>query len=271
MTETQKIQKLILYIANEVIRICDKNDIPYNITAGTLLGAVRHKGFIPWDDDFDFAMTRNDYERFLKACKKDLNTDIFFLQTAETDRNFAYSMAKLQLLGTEIIEDFSIGVDIHHGIFVDIFPYDKLPDGDVKRKKFLKKNHLLKTMLWIKCGYGVKEHSGRTGYKILHFLGRFVTVEKLKKKIYAHITKYNNTNFNDCFTSDYPDEKMEEKWLVNRTEYPFEGYNFKGFRDYDEYLSSLYGDYMTLPPENERETHTNAKVDYGQYDKWFEE
>ena len=90
MTETQKIQKLILYIANEVIRICDKNDIPYNITAGTLLGAVRHKGFIPWDDDFDFAMTRNDYERFLKACKKDLNTDIFFLQTAETDRNFAY-------------------------------------------------------------------------------------------------------------------------------------------------------------------------------------
>ena len=77
MTETQKIQKLILYIANEVIRICDKNDIPYNITAGTLLGAVRHKGFIPWDDDFDFAMTRNDYERFLKACKKDLNTDIF--------------------------------------------------------------------------------------------------------------------------------------------------------------------------------------------------
>ncbi len=64
---------------------------------------------------------------------------------------------------------------------------------------------------------------------------------------------------------------MEEKWLVNRTEYPFEGYNFKGFRDYDEYLSSLYGDYMTLPPENERETHTNAKVDYGQYDKWFEE
>ena len=95
--------------------------------------------------------------------------------------------------------------------------------------------------------------------------------EKLKKKIYAHITKYNNTNFNDCFTSDYPDEKMEEKWLVNRTEYPFEGYNFKGFRDYDEYLSSLYGDYMTLPPENERETHTNAKVDYGQYDKWFEE
>ena len=163
MTETQKIQKLILYIANEVIRICDKNDIPYNITAGTLLGAVRHKGFIPWDDDFDFAMTRNDYERFLKACKKDLNTDIFFLQTAETDRNFAYSMAKLQLLGTEIIEDFSIGVDIHHGIFVDIFPYDKLPDGDVKRKKFLKKNHLLKTMLWIKCGYGVKEHSGRTG------------------------------------------------------------------------------------------------------------
>ena len=211
MTETQKIQKLILYIANEVIRICDKNDIPYNITAGTLLGAVRHKGFIPWDDDFDFAMTRNDYERFLKACKKDLNTDIFFLQTAETDRNFAYSMAKLQLLGTEIIEDFSIGVDIHHGIFVDIFPYDKLPDGDVKRKKFLKKNHLLKTMLWIKCGYGVKEHSGRTGYKILHFLGRFVTIEKLKKKIYAHITKYNNTNFNDCFTSDYPDEKMEEK------------------------------------------------------------
>ena len=68
---------------------------------------------------------------------------------------------------------------------------------------------------------------------------------------------------------------MEEKWLGNRTEYPFEGYNFKGFRDYDEYLSSLYGDYMTLPPENERETHTNAKVDLSYQNpkatpKWFE-
>ena len=88
MTETQKIQKLILYIANEVIRICDKNDIPYNITAGTLLGAVRHKGFIPWDDDFDFAMTRNDYERFLKACKKDLNTDIFFPADSRNGQEF---------------------------------------------------------------------------------------------------------------------------------------------------------------------------------------
>ena len=116
MTETQKLQKLILYIADEIIRICEKNDIPYNITAGTLLGAVRHKGFIPWDDDFDIAMSREDYERFLKACKKDLDTSVFFLQTADTDRKFAYSMAKVQLLGTEIIEEFSIGVDIHHGI-----------------------------------------------------------------------------------------------------------------------------------------------------------
>ena len=271
MTETQTLQKLILYIAYEIIRICEKNDIPYNITAGTLLGAVRHKGFIPWDDDFDIAMSREDYERFLKACKKDLDTSVFFLQTADTDRKFAYSMAKVQLLGTEIIEEFSIGVDIHHGIFVDVFPYDKLPSGSMSRKLFLAKNHLLKTILWIKCGYGVKEHSNRTGYKILRFVGKFTSIEKLKKKIYTHITKYNNQDVQDCFTSDYPDEKMEEKWLSNRASYEFEGHDYWGFRDYDEYLSSLYGDYMTLPPESERETHTNAKIDYGQYAAWFEE
>lgn len=271
MNDTKKTQKLILYIADEVIRICNKYNISYVIIGGTLLGAVRHKGFIPWDDDFDIGMTRQEYERFLEVCPGELDKNIFFLQTADTEKNFAYCMAKVQLLGTEVIEDFSIGVDIHHGIFVDIFPYDNLPDGKLRRRCFLFRNQFLKTMLWIKCGYGVRDHSGRLGYKVLNFLGKFLSTEKLKYKRYHLLTKYANGEMKDCFTGDYPMELVKKDWLRQQEKYQFEGREYQGIAAFDNYLEDLYGDYMQLPPENERITHTSYQIDYGKYDEEIEE
>ena len=273
MTNTRKTQKLLLYIADEVIRICEKHNISYVIIAGTLLGSVRHKGFIPWDDDFDIGMTRSEYERFLEVCPKELDPDVFFLQTSETEKNFAYCLAKVQLLGTEVVEDFSLGVDIHHGLFVDIFPYDVLPKEGLHRKIYLFRNQLLKTMLWIKCGYGVKDHSERLGYKILKLIGKFVSIESLKNRRYRLLTKYSDkaAEDSDCFTGDYLDELVKQTWLIQKAPFEFEGRTYQGIKDADGYLSDLYGDYMQLPPEEKRVTHTSCEIDYGKYESELEE
>ena len=125
----KKLQTAILMIAKEIVRLCDENNIPYFINGGTQLGAIRHKGFIPWDDDFDIGMRRADYEKFLKVCEEQLDHNKYFLQTEDTEKNYAFYFAKIQLKGTSIIEDFSKNVQIEHGIFVDIFPYDNIPDN----------------------------------------------------------------------------------------------------------------------------------------------
>ena len=103
--------------------ICRKENISYSLHGGTLLGAVRENGFIPWDDDMDIGMLRADYEKFLNVAKEKLNKK-YFLQTWDTDEKFALPFAKIRLNGTKYIEHNSKNVDIHNGIYIDIFPYD---------------------------------------------------------------------------------------------------------------------------------------------------
>ena len=102
----QKMHRLHLVLADEVKRICEKHSIEYFMLAGTLLGAIRHKGFIPWDDDMDFGMTRNNFEKFLLVAEKELDAKKFYLQTDRKDRFYTFNFAKLRLNGTKVIEEF---------------------------------------------------------------------------------------------------------------------------------------------------------------------
>lgn len=269
--EKKKLQRAILIIACEVARICEKNDIPYFINGGTQIGAVRHNGFIPWDDDFDIGFKRKDYEKFIKACDKDLNKDKFFLQTPETEEYYAFDFAKLQLKGTEIIEDFSKNVKIQHGIFVDLFPHDNIPDCKLKRKLFLFKNHLMKNILWVKCGYGEKKHKSKLSYKMVKFVSKFFSIKQIKQSRSKLLDKYNNTKTTQCIISDYPNDLIMNSWLDDLQLFRFEEVDFYGIKQYDAYLKSLYGDYMSLPPESERIVHSNYKIDFGLYDGLLED
>ena len=269
--EKRKLQMAILMIAEEIAVLCDKHHIPYFINSGTQLGAIRHGGFIPWDDDFDIGMRRSDYVKFMQVCEKELDKKKYFIQTEKTEQKYPFYFGKIQLRNTVIVEEFSKNVPIQHGIFVDIFPYDNIPDKVICRKMFLIKNHLIKNLLWIKCGFGESKHKSKFSYKVLKLFTFFFTIEQLKDFRSKMLHKYNGMSTKQCISSDYPKEQLMNSWFNNLIQYSFEGRKFWGFEDYDAYLKHLYGDYMTLPPESERITHTQLSVDFGPYNEVLEE
>lgn len=264
--EKRKLQMLILSIAEDVTTICDENNIEYFMDGGTQLGAVRHKGFIPWDDDFDLAMKREDYDRFLRICEMNLDKNKYFLQTEGTENNYCFSFAKIQLKGTEILEDFSKNVDIQHGIFIDVFPYDNLPDNKIARKLFLTENHILKNLLWTKCGYGADWQKKKKSYIFFKLIGKCISIDRLKKLRDSHIRKFNNKRTKMLFNSDYPKNHLNNELFSKRKKYDFEDKVFWGFWNSNEFLTALYGStYMELPPEEKRVQHSHYKIDFGKY------
>ena len=265
MVNLEQLHSVILIIADEIDRICKKNNIAYTISYGTLLGAVRHKGFIPWDDDFDIEMLREDYNRFIQACKTDLDESKFFLQTDETEKFYAFAFAKVQLKGTEILEDFSKNVPIQHGVFVDIFPLDNLPGNKITAKHLVKINNIIKNVIWVKCGYGTESYKKKVSYWLLKLAGLFFSIEKLKKVRNNLLNKFNSIETDYVFVSDSSKYKRNKDWYYQLSDYYFEGRKYKGITNYDTYLTTLYGNYLKLPPESERCYHSNGTVNLGSF------
>lgn len=251
----RKIQMKQLYIAKNIKKICDKYDIKYILNGGTLLGAIRHKGFIPWDDDLDIGMLREDYEKFLKIAKKELG-DEFFVQNWDTEINYALPYTKIRLNNTTYIEYNSRNVDIHKGVFVDIFPYDNLSDNKIIQKfqKYLSKIYI--HLLLNKCGYDYFNKDKKMIYLIFKYSSKIFSKEFLKKNLYNIMTKYNNINtkkvVNFGGSNNFSRETIDHYWIYDKIYVPFEDTVFLIPAEWDNFLTHFYGDYMILPPENKR-------------------
>ena len=259
-TQTRDIQLQELEILKEVKRICDLHKIRYYLSSGTLLGAVRHKGFIPWDDDIDIMMPPDDYIRFLEVATSELGEE-FFLQTYETDPYFYASFAKIRKNGTAMMRWNDERYHIHHGIWLDIFPiiYVK-SDSDYRiKKKILKLTNCLQMDDFLKASKDdfEKEYSKLTicMLKMLHLLP-----QGLRSKMHKWILSY--------FFSVKSGEKTTFIWNTLDKIYPsdlyagpvreisFEDESFGVPSQTEGWLTACYGDYMTLPPVEERRTHT---------------
>lgn len=268
----RKCQLLQLETANEIKRICQKHEIPYSLIAGTLLGAVRHKGFIPWDDDLDVGMLRADYDRFLQVAPTELG-DKYFLQTWDTDPRFGLPIAKVRLNNTEYVEKNSQNVPIHSGIYVDVFPFDNLADDLKKRKKQKTMCRYYFHLLLNKAGYDYVEKSNKKKYmiaKLFGFLSFFTSYEKLHKQYLKWMTKYNGVQTDKIITfggaSSPEKETLSAEWMQKLQQLSFEDTEFSAFAQWDAYLTHFYGDYMTPPPEDKRYLgHGIVKVDFGPY------
>lgn len=270
--DLRHLQRCELIISNEIKRICEANNIRYFMVAGTVLGTVRHSGFIPWDDDMDFGMERTEYERFCHVCETSLGSE-FVLQTWDTDPDYPFSFGKVRLKNTKVKELFaSSSATRENGIFVDVFPFDNAPDDLDKRKKQEKMYFFYRRALWIKKGYGknVLTQGFKQKFKYYAFLllCGFIPYRMLKKAFNRSIQKYNNENTKRLvFDAPYSYEKncVDRELIIDLIDGDFEEYSFPMPSNYQSYLNHLYGDYMKLPTPNERHSHDILEVDFGSY------
>lgn len=270
----RRVQLAQLSIAKEIKRICNDNGIEYFLDSGTLLGAVRHKGFIPWDDDMDIGMTRENYDKFIEAAKSGLKEE-YFLQTWETDKNYPMPFAKIRLNGTKYVENVFEKAQMHQGIYVDVFPYDIWPDKKGRQKKLWRKRLYLQSMIMMKCHY-LKFKSDKAWkyflkavmFTFIRFLSLFHSKRSLIKRYEKEARKFSalggESVYEQTVNFKFGYWVVPSECIENSIELLFEDETFKCPQEYDKYLTEVYGDYMTLPPEEKRAVgHNIIEVDFG--------
>lgn len=255
----RRLQLAELELLLEVDRICRKNHIKYNICGGTLIGAARHKGFIPWDDDVDVRMLYSEYIRFRKACKKDLDRSRFFLQDFDSDPKYRWGYAKMLKKGTKYVRAGQEELGMKNGVWMDIFICDGIPAS-----KFMRILHngycfVLRKLLWAPVGKKVcGSRFLRMWYSLLAKVPRSVPVSgiKLSRKLFPEekSTALRALTFPDGMNG------LKRKWLGELTELEFEGHMLYAPKAYEEWLEWKCdgGDYMELPPIEKRVPHNPA-------------
>ena len=265
----RKVQLTQLEIAKEIRRVCDENHISYFLCDGTLLGAVRHGGFIPWDDDMDLGMLRADYERFCQIAPEKLGKE-YCLQTWYTDPDYALPFAKIRKRGTLFVEAKSKRLQ-ENGFFVDIFPFDYVPEDSQGRSELagkllgLFRVKLMKSRYtpWMEVDRIIWKK--RIGYLYYQWKSLFRTADALSAAFDALAISCGKSNML-CEQSAIPKpDYYQAKWCETTAELEFEGERFRVPACYQEYLTALYGDYMQLPPEDQRENrHQITELDFGE-------
>ncbi len=262
----EEMKKIELTILSEIDDICKKQNINYSIAYGTLLGAIRHKGFIPWDDDIDIVMPRNDYERFIAYCQE--NTTSFMLLCNRTNERYSYLFAKACDRSTKILEDVSNPYNIEYGICLDIFPVDGLGNSKEEAIKNFKKSSFYRELIVAANWKKFFRSKGRKWYvepiRFMFFVAsRFINANKLSKKLERGFSKidFETSAFSSSICGAYRKREIISTEIYSQfTDMSFENLNVRGLKFYNEYLTEIYGDYMKLPPEEKRVTHHMFKA-----------
>ncbi len=234
---------------------CKDNNIKYSIGYGTMLGAVRHGGFIPWDDDIDVIMSRDDFNKLLSICNK-MESQYSFI-SIQNCSDFMAPLAKIIDNRTILIQKLHIGERVRLGVYIDVFVYDKIPDNKVLKEL------LYKTLFVLQKAWSFCENSASPNSNLLiRCVRRLINRTKMARCFGIAMNclaskKRNSTTYSNLMYSVYNRNKEEisEIDLCNISDYEFEGFSVYGVRNYDLYLEKLYGDYMKLPPEDKRVTH----------------
>lgn len=253
ISETEQ-KKLLLEMMQKFDSICEQYNLKYSLAYGSMLGAVRHKGFIPWDDDIDVLMPRKDYEKLLSLKYED---DTFIIKSYRYSENYYYIFAKMMNKKTYIKEANRGETD--SGLFIDIQPVDYVDEGDKNFKLSVKKAMRTRNLIDHLGGNTSREESRNFIAYVLKNVGHLL-LDPFRKTILSHIdNKYIKDNGAYCanFIYDPTTAPHRANLWDEITDYPFENITVKGFKNYDEYLSKKYGDYMKLPPvEEQKSLHT---------------
>ena len=269
--EQKRLQEVQLIALLEIDRICKKHNIRYFLAFGTLLGAVRHKGFIPWDDDVDITIPRDDLYRFISVCSSELNPE-FFLQTSETDPNYYLPITRIRVNDTTCVETMFSGVDMHNGIFVDIYPCDNIPDKKWQQIIYRYLAKYLITAVAVLARPDIKQQSipKIIGAVTLPLPLRCIPKSTRIKLRDNYLAKYNSKQTRDVVVQDgmgLVDKYIYPHAFIDNVEFKdFEGFSLPCSPLSHNMLSQMYGDYMKLPPIEKRcQHHGFLELDFGRY------
>ena len=264
----QHLKDVELLIFKDFKKICEENDLKYYLWFGTEIGAVRHQGFIPWDDDIDIAMFREDYEKFLKIMEEK-SCEKYTVLDSRYNEDYFFQFGRLSLNGTHWVEFWDKYVSFDLGMHVDLFILDKLPNNKIKRWFYMRICLILckcYAILAIKFDEGSKvvQLIVNTLHPIFNAIG--LTPKFFQKKLPKLLRRYENTDskyFADLTLNTLSVFGFSD--LEPSKEVQFEDVYARIPNNQDATLGQVYGDYMTLPPEEERFWHELSVVDFGKY------
>ena len=264
ITDLNELKKIELSVLIEVDKICRENGLRYMLCGGTLLGAVRHGGFIPWDDDIDIFMPRPDYDKLIDYCDEhDVSFDLF---SPANNREYTQMYLKACNKDTMVIDNEADLKMCHFGVWVDIFPIDGLGDTVLEAKRFLRTitcaELLCVASRWKKY---TRNPKNRWGYEVIRFCTFLISrmifdvnafVKKIDKK--AKSLEFEKSKYCGSVYGSYGQKEIMTREMFEKTcELTFENQLFLCPENYEEYLKNIYGNYMELPPVEEQQTHHN--------------
>lgn len=264
MTNIDKLHEVDLNIVNEVVKICNENDLVYYMSGGTLLGAVRHHGFIPWDDDIDLAMPRDDYEHFLEIASKKL-PDYMEVVNYRTDPKYQYYITRIRDTRTKVEEIRIENNSRYTNASIDIFPLDGTPNFVIFRKLYFLRVMFHRALMSL-CYKDSIDRSRKRGVVERVFLAVMerIPIEKIfdpykeKCKIDKLMRRHRIEVSNNigCLMGAYRTNQIVPKRYFGKGKmYKFENIQLRGPELYDEYLTQMYGNYMQLPSVEAQKVH----------------
>lgn len=237
--DIRDIHAKMLDIMIEIDRICQKHHIRYLLDGGTMLGAVRHKGFIPWDDDADVMMPRDDYERFLRIAADEMRAPYVF-QCIENTKEYPYNFGKVFDTSTKYVERFTAPLAISHGVYVDVFPMDYVDEKDyLKHAKMIAHYTMLR---YYKLGIA---HGPKS------IVGKLLPLSLINRGAQRHMKYHPQKSPLVCKMCHHGKNKppIPVELFDKTTALPYEHTALRVPEAYDAFLRGRYGDYMRLPPE----------------------
>lgn len=249
---TREIQLKLLELMKIFHKVCERNKITYYMLGGTMLGAVRHKGFIPWDDDMDVGLPRQEYEKLLSLPQSEWPNNIY-IKTPYNSTDLIFPYSKLMDINTTIVEDRLNG--IVEGVYIDIFPLDGAGNSTIAARIKFYFSYWKQGLLYNNQDYGMKK-------TILRRTVQKYAKKQDIKKLYRDVEKwmkrsdfYRSSIVGNFSGSWRLKEFMKKEYMGSPVLYRFENTDLYGPENADKYLTSLYGEYMRLPPIDERKSH----------------
>lgn len=270
---SEKLKKVELDILRQFIEVCEKLDLKWFMLYGSCLGTVRHHGFIPWDDDIDVGLMRDDYEVFLEKAPS-LLSENYFLQTAKTDPDYSMNYAKIRRSDTTFIEKTVKNFNMNHGIYIDIFPINEYRPSKIFDMKVRFYN------ICIDKAYYLENRGSFPKRAIKGIISSFIKDYRVardkKEKLFRKSEQKGAGTVSTLCGFWGKGENMPRDIFDTVEKMSFEGIEVNVPGKWDEYLTLLYGDYMTPPPEKERTTHHYTEIidpekSYKEYIKETEE